>query len=129
MKYTLFDSDILPSFASPIPGAFFLEPAKSIWCSTIGPNNNNMTNAFLITSGKEPACQCRRHKRHQFNPCVGKIPWSKKRQPTPVFLPGKLREQKSLQGYSPWGCKELDTIERHKILFYINYNKIPLSLG
>ena len=28
-------------------------------------------------SGKEPACQCRRHKRHQFNPWVGKIPWRK----------------------------------------------------
>jgi len=38
-------------------------------------------------SGKEPACQCRRHKRRRFNPCVGKIPWRRAWQSTPVFLP------------------------------------------
>ena len=27
---------------------------------------------------------------------------------TPVFLPGEFHGQKSLAGYSPWGCKELD---------------------
>ena len=39
---------------------------------------------------------------------VGKIPWGRKWQPTPVFLPGKSRGQKSLVGYSPWGRQELD---------------------
>ena len=39
-------------------------------------------------SGKEPACQYRRHKRHEFDPWAGKIPWKSARQPTPVFLPG-----------------------------------------
>ena len=39
------------------------------------------------TSGKEPACQCRRCKRHGFDPWVGKIPWRRARQPTPVLLP------------------------------------------
>ena len=29
----------------------------------------------------------------------------------PVFLPGKSHEQRSLEGYSPWGCEELDTTE------------------
>ena len=38
--------------------------------------------------GKEPACQCRRCKRHGFNPWFGKIPWRRNWQPTPVFLPG-----------------------------------------
>ena len=38
-------------------------------------------------SGKEPACQCR-CKRRGFDPWVGKITWSRKWQPTPVFLPG-----------------------------------------
>ena len=38
---------------------------------------------------KESACQCRRWKRCGFDPWVGKIPWRKKWQPTPVFLPGK----------------------------------------
>jgi len=37
-------------------------------------------------SGKETACQC---KRYSFDPWVGKIPWRKKWQPTPVSLPGK----------------------------------------
>ena len=32
-------------------------------------------------------------------------------QPTPVFLPGEFHGQRSLAGYSPWGCKELDTIK------------------
>ena len=38
-------------------------------------------------SCKEPACQCRRCKRHGFHPWVRKTPWRRKRQPTPVFLP------------------------------------------
>ena len=48
-------------------------------------------------SGKETAYQCRRHKRHWFNPWMGKIPWRRKWQPTLVFLPG----ESSLEGYSP----------------------------
>ena len=36
--------------------------------------------------GKEPACQCRRHKRQGFDPWVGKIPWRRQWQPTPAFL-------------------------------------------
>ena len=39
-------------------------------------------------SGKEPTCQCRGHKRPGFDPWVGKIPWKRAWQPTPVFLPG-----------------------------------------
>ena len=37
--------------------------------------------------------------------------WRRKWQPTPVFLPGKFHGQRSLAGYSPWGCKELDMTE------------------
>ena len=36
---------------------------------------------------------------------VGKIPWRRKWHTTPVFLPGELYGQRSLAGYSPWGCK------------------------
>ena len=43
-----------------------------------------------------------------FNPWVGKIPWRRKWQPTPVFLPGESHGQRSLVGYSPWGHKESD---------------------
>ena len=39
--------------------------------------------------GKESACKCRRCKRWCFHPWVGKIPWRRKWQPTPVFMPGK----------------------------------------
>ena len=42
----------------------------------------------------------------------GKIPWSRKWQPTAVFLPGKSHGQKSLADCNPWGCKKSDTTER-----------------
>ena len=48
-------------------------------------------------SGKEPTCQCRRHKRSGFNPWVGKIPWRRAWQLIPVFLPGESHGQKRLQ--------------------------------
>ena len=51
-------------------------------------------------SGKESACQCKEHRRHGFNPWVGKIPWRRKWQPTPVFLPGKSHGQRSLAGFT-----------------------------
>ena len=41
------------------------------------------------TNGKELACQCRKHKKHGFDPWVRKIPWRRAWQPTPVFLPGE----------------------------------------
>ena len=49
--------------------------------------------------------------RPTFNPWVGKIPWRRKWQPTPVLLPGKSHRWRSLVGYSPWGRKESDTTE------------------
>ena len=48
-------------------------------------------------SGKEPTCQCRRH-RCKFNTWVGKIPGRRAWQPTPVFLPGESHGQRSLAG-------------------------------
>ena len=39
---------------------------------------------------------------------VRKIPWRRKWQPTPVFLCGKFHGQRSLEGYSPWGCDVRD---------------------
>ena len=72
------------------------------------------TPGFLLgfpggTSGKERACQCRRRR---FHPWVGKIPWSRKWHPSPVFFPGRIHGQRSLAGYSPWGLKESDTTEQ-----------------
>ena len=57
---------------------------------------------------KEPACQCRSCRSHGFNPCIGKIPWRRKWQPTPAFLPGESHGQRSLAGCSPWGHKRSD---------------------
>ena len=45
-------------------------------------------------------------------PWVGKIPWRRKWQPTPVLLPGKSYGQRSLVGYTPRGSNESDTTER-----------------
>ena len=44
----------------------------------------------------------------RFDPWVGMIRWSRKWQPTPVFLPGESHGQRSLVGYSPWCLKESD---------------------
>ena len=48
---------------------------------------------------------------NQFDSYVGKIPWRRKWQPTPVLLPGKSHAQRSLLACSPWGCEESDTTE------------------
>ena len=60
-------------------------------------------------SGKESACQCRRH---GVDPWLGKISWRRKWQPTPVFLPGKPHGQKSLLGHSPWDHKDSEMTEQ-----------------
>ena len=59
-------------------------------------------------SDKETVCQCRSRR---FDPWVRQIPWRRRWQPTPVFLPGKCRGQRSLVAYSPWGLQEPDTTE------------------
>ena len=52
-------------------------------------------------SGKETACQCRKHKRCRFDPWDRKILW----ESTSVFMPGKFQGQKNLVGYSQEGHK------------------------
>ena len=75
------------------------------------------------TSGKEPPCQ---RKRQGFDSWVGKIPWRRKRQPTPVFLPGKFHGQWRLVGYSPWGHQELDMSEQLSTHVHYLSNKYNL---
>ena len=62
-------------------------------------------------SSEESTCQCRRQ---AFSPWVGKIPWRRKWQPTPVFLSEESHGQRSLAGYSPRGLKKSDMTERLK---------------
>ena len=63
-------------------------------------------------SGKESTCQCVRCRRHRFDSWIRKIPWRRKCQPTPVFLPGESHGQKSLVDHSLGDCKELDLTEQ-----------------
>ena len=57
-----------------------------------------------------------------FDPWVEKIPWRRKRQPTPVFLPGKSHGQRNLTGYSPWGRKESDMTEQ------LNFTSVTICI-
>ena len=59
-------------------------------------------------------------------PRLGNIPWRRKWQSTPVFLPGKFRGQRSLVGYSSWDCKESDMTER---LSTVHRVSISFNLG
>ena len=66
--------------------------------------------ASLVAQRIKSIClQCRRLR---FNPWVGKIPWRRKWQPTPVLLPLKSYGKRSLVGYCPLGRKESNTTER-----------------
>ena len=58
--------------------------------------------ASLVAQTKSICLQCRRP---GFRSWVGKIPWRRKRQPSPVLLPGKSHGLRSLVGYSQWGSK------------------------
>ena len=64
----------------------------------------NLQNFPGGANGKESTHQCSRHTRHSFDPRVRKIPWSRKWEPTPVFLPGKFHGQRSLAGYTVHGA-------------------------
>ena len=53
-------------------------------------------------------------------PWVGKIPWRRKWQPTPLFLPGELHGQRSLEGYSPGVTKSQTQLSMN--YYYYNYD-------
>ena len=77
-------------------------------CISLKTFLRNLNRGFPSSSvGKRICLQC---KRPRFDPWVRKIPWRRKWQPTPVFLPGEFHEQRSLACYSPWDSKESDTI-------------------
>ena len=106
------------------PSAMILEPkkVKSVTVPTVSPSifhevmgPDAMIFVFWMlrfkpTSGasgkkkkekkKKSTCQCRRCESHGFDPGIGKIPWRRAWQPTPVFLPGESHGQRSLEGYS-----------------------------
>ena len=63
-------------------------------------------------SDKEPPCQCRRHKRQGFDPWVGKIPWKKAWQLTPVFSPGESPRTEDLGGLQSIGLQSWTQLKR-----------------
>ena len=77
-------------------------------------------------SDEEPACECRKHRRCEFDRWDGEIPWRRKWQPTPVSLPGKPRGQRSLVGYIPWSHKSQTRLSRHTWMKLL-YNVVLVS--
>ena len=80
---------------------------------------------------KKSSCQCRRHKRLEFDPWVRKIPWSRKWQPTPVFLAWKIPWTEEPGGPQSMGCKQPDLTEhacRHIHVSILPQTSLPSRL-
>ena len=85
-------------------------------------------------SGKESACQCRRPERCGFDPWIAKIPWRRKWQPTPEFLPGQFHGQRCLVGYSPKSqtwliiCAQVHTFPSKFFVLQLDHQSLFYSL-
>ena len=97
----------LPSFSVPFPGGRGELPVSLTVKQWRGMHTQGLPE---WCNGEESSSQCKTY-RCGFDPWVGKTPWRRAWQPTPVFLPGESHGQRSLVDYSPWGHKELDTVE------------------
>ena len=62
--------------------------------------------------------------RPRFDAWVGKIPWRREWQPTPVLLPGEFHGQRSLAGFSPWGRRALDLTEQLTLSLFFTFMEI-----
>ena len=95
---------------------------------TAGRLNNNINKcvyrAFQGRCGKEPSSQRRRYKRLRFEPCFRKLPWGRKRQLTPAFLPGKFHGQRSLMNHGVTG--NWTQLSPHTVHVYANSNSSSL---
>ena len=85
--------------------------------------------------GSESACQCRRYKRHRFNPSVRKIPCIRKWQLLQYACHGEFHGQRSLVGYSPWVTKSWtwlgNWIQQFSVgsdIIYYLYSALPVHL-
>ena len=85
-----------------------LPAVRETWVQSLGQEDPLEKDRLLTPVFLGFRLQCGRP---GFNPWVGKIPWRRKWQPTPILLPGKFHGLRSLVCYSPWGHKELDTTE------------------
>ena len=72
---------------------------------------SDLTGVRGSSVGKEPACNAGDARDMGSTPRLGRSPWRRAWQPTPVFLPEESHGQRSLAGYSPWGRTESGTTE------------------
>ena len=70
---------------------------REVWCTAVHGVAKSWTGLSDWTESR----------RRGFDPWVGKLPWRRRCQPTPVVLPGKSHGQRSLVGYSPCGRKRI----------------------
>ena len=137
-KETPYPWAVTPHFSTPSPWNFVYMEANSVFFCEIHPCCT--LNQYFIPlcgwiifysmglSGGFPGGS--ESKESAFNAgMVGKIPWRRKWQPTPVFLPGKSHGQRSLVGYSPRGCKESDMTKQlthtwvyHRLVIHSSVN-------
>ena len=102
----------------PQPGFKPLPPTVEAW----SPNHWTIREFSVFKILRPPALGlpwwlkrkriCLQCGKHRFDTQVGKIPWRRKWQPSPVFLPQEFHGQRSPAGYSPWCHKESDTTEQ-----------------
>ena len=98
----------LPSPALAEAGQSFPVPWRAQFCS--GALSLVAQTVKNLPAMQEYECQCY-SLRLGIDPRSPVLPWRREWQPTPVFLPGELHEQRSLVGYSPYGATESDTTE------------------
>ena len=105
------------------PAPQFKNISSSVLSLLYGPTLTSIcdywkNHTFDFPGGSDGKSICLQSGRPRFNPWVGKIPWRRKWQPTPVLLPGKSHGQRNLAGCSPWGRKESDMTERLRFHFF-----------
>ena len=75
------------------------------------PKKSWLYNKYVYWASQGGFCQCRKCRRRGFDSWAGKIPWRRKWQPTPVFLPGGYHGQRNPVGYTVHEIVESDTTE------------------
>ena len=104
-----------------------LREASVSYCQKHCHQTSELAYPLSFPGGSDSKIVCLQCWRPGFNPWVGKIPWRRKWQATPVLLPGKFHGWRNLVGYHPWGRKESDTTERLNFHFADFWSGINFS--
>ena len=102
------------SFSGEMIGSMLMKRLlqANMFCLTHTHTHTHYYYETNTSGGSDSKSICLQCGKPGFDPWFGKIPWRRKWQPTPVLLPEKSHGRRSLAGYRPWGCKELDMTER-----------------